>query len=245
MISEFPLFVFTLLGGMGAGAYLFTAFLPRRESDKPWLFPGIVLVLLAISGVCLLGHLGRPEGMFNAFTNPTSGITLEGFASMLFGALVVVDLVLAWKKNEKAIVPMLAAVAGFLLLCAMGYTYWTFLGTPQWGTVECFPLFVLGGISTGAALAAFFVEGGYKNASLAVGAIVALAAGVLALLAEGSHFAAVGVSAAPFVVGAVLVAAACAGVAYARKADASWLPACIFVLAFVGTAAARYAFYAI
>ena len=196
MISEFPLFVFTLLGGMGAGAYLFTAFLPRRESDKPWLFPPIVLVLLAISGVCLLGHLGKPAGMFNAFTNPTSGITLEGFASMVFGLLVVVDLVLCWKKKENRIVQALAAVAGLLLMCAMGYTYWTFIGMPQWGTAECFPLFVLGGIATGAGLAAFFVADGYKNPAMATGAIVALALGAVALLWEGVHFAAVGMGAA-------------------------------------------------
>lgn len=245
MISEFPLFIFTLLGGMGAGAYLFTAFLPRRESDKPWLFPAIVLVLLAISGVCLLGHLGKPAGMFNAFTNPTSGITLEAFSSMLFGLLVVVDLVLAWQKKDVKLVAPLAAIAGLLLLCAMGYTYWTFLGTPQWGTVECFPLFILGGISTGAALAAFFVQDGYKNAALAVGAIVALAAGAVAILLEGAHFAAVGISTTPFVVGAVLLAIACGGVMRARKTDASWLPVCILVLALVGTAIARYAFYTI
>lgn len=245
MISEFPLFVFTLLGGMGAGAYLFTAFLPRRESDKPWLFPAVVLVLLAISGVALMGHLGRPERMFNAFTNPSSGITLEGAASMLFGLLVLIDGILAWQKKDVKVVPMLAAIAGLLLLCAMGYTYYTFLGMPQWGTVECFPFFILGGISTGAALAAFFVQDGYKNGALAICAAVALAAGAVAILAEGAHFAAVGIDVMPFVCGAVLVLAAAGVALYARKAEASWVLPCIIVLALVGTAVARYAFYAI
>lgn len=245
MISEFPLFVFTLLGGMGAGAYLFTAFLPRRESDKPWLFPAVVLVLLAISGVALMGHLGRPERMFNAFTNPSSGITLEGLTSMLFGLLVLVDGVMAWQKKVVKIVPVLAAVAGLLLLCAMGYTYYTFLGTPQWGTVECFPFFILGGISTGAALAAFFVEDGYKSSGLAIGAAIALAAGAVAILAEGAHFAAVGIDAMPFICGALLTLVAAGVALYGRKADASWITLCIVVLAFVGTAIARYAFYII
>ena len=243
MISEFPLFVFTLLGGMGAGAYLFTAFLPRREGDKPWLFPAIVLVLLAISGVALLGHLGKPAGMLNAFTNPTSGITLEGLSSIVFGLLVVIDLALTWQKKDVAIVRIVAAVAGLLLICAMGYTYWTFIGIPQWGTVECFPLFVLGGISTGACLAAFFTQDGYQNAALATGAVVALAAGIVALLFEGAHFAAVGLDAAPFVVGAALVAVACGVVLHGRKANASWVPPCALAIAFIGTAVARYAFY--
>lgn len=245
MISEFPLFVFTLLGGMGAGAYLFTAFLPRRESDKPWLFPAIVLVLLAISGVCLLGHLGKPAGMFNAFTNPTSGITLEGFASMAFGLLVVIDLVLCWQKKENRIVQALAAVAGLLLICAMAYTYWTFIGMPQWGTFECFPFFVLGGILTGACLAAFFVADGFKNPTMATTGIVALTAGAVALLVEGAHFAMAGQGIMPFVIGAALVVAAAAVVAYGRKAGASWVVPCVLVLALVGTAIARYAFYTI
>ncbi len=245
MISEFPLFVFTLLGGMGAGAYLFTAFLPRRDSDKPWLFPAIVLLLLAISGVALLGHLGKPAGMFNAFTNPTSGITLEGFTSMIFGLLVVVDLVLAWQKKDVAIVRVLAAIAGLLLMCAMGYTYYTFIGMPQWGTVECFPLFVLGGIATGATLAAFFVQDEYRNAGLAVGAIAALAANAVAILAEGAHFAAVGIDVTPFVCGAALVAIAAGVALFGRKSDASWVLPCAIALALIGTAVARYAFYLI
>lgn len=245
MISEFPLFVFTLLGGMGAGAYLFTAFLPRRESDKPWLFPAVVLVLLAISGVCLLGHLGKPAGMLNAFTNPTSGITLEGFMSMVFGLLVVIDLVLAWKKKENRVVQALAAVAGLLLMCAMAYTYWTFIGMPQWGNVECFPFFVLGGVSTGAGLAAFFVADGYKNTALATGAIVALALGAVALLLEAAHFASVGMGVESFLIGAALVGIAAGVVVYARKSDASWTLPCVIALALVGTAIARYAFYTI
>lgn len=243
MISEFPLFVFTLLGGMGAGAYLITAFLPRRESDKPWLFPAIVLVLLAVSGVALLGHLGKPAGMMGAFTNPTSGITLEGFASMAFGLLVVIDLVLTWQKKENRIVQMLAAVAGLLLMCAMGYTYWTFIGMPQWGTVECFPFFVLGGISTGTALAAFFVADGYKNPAMETAAVIALALGVVALLVEAAHFSDVGLPVGSFLVGAVLVAVACGLVLSARNNDASWILPAVIVLAFVGTAIARYAFY--
>ena len=49
------LFLFTLLGGLAAGAYVFdTCFNRKREGDRPWLMPVVVVVLFAV-GLILIG----------------------------------------------------------------------------------------------------------------------------------------------------------------------------------------------
>ena len=246
MISEFPLFVFTILGGMAAGAYVFVSFVPMRKSARPWAFPALVLVLLAISGIALLTHLGRPALVLNAFKNPTSGITLEGFATMLFGVLVVVDFVLALMKKQSRVVHVLAAIAGVLLLLAMGYAYASFAGVVVWGTWQTYLLFVFGGLAMGATLAAFFTDGGYGNATLAIATMVALVLGIISIALVGAVFAGNGYEPAAFIVGAVLVALAACVAWYARKkGDSTVFVAGAFALAFIGVAVARYFFYAV
>ena len=67
MISELPLFLFTLLGGTAAGIYAFSAIFPKAlQGKKNLIGPTIALVLLAVGGVALLFHLGRPERMLKA-----------------------------------------------------------------------------------------------------------------------------------------------------------------------------------
>lgn len=245
MISEFPLFVFTLLGGMAAGSAVFLAFLPPKESGKPWASSAAILVLLAVSGVALLLHLGRPERVLFAFSNPTSGITLEGWATLVFGTLVAVDFALSLlRKRAIRLVRVLAAAAGVLLLCAMGYAYASVLAVPAWGTWLSYPFFVFGGLALGSLLAAFFVEGGLANGTVSLWACTSLVLAFASLIGEGAGFCALTLSALPFVVGCVLLAASTGVSLYGRK-GASWALPCAFVLAFAGVAVARYAFYAV
>ena len=43
------LFLFTLLGGMAAGAYAFeTCFQRTRTGERPWLVPLVIVVLFAV-----------------------------------------------------------------------------------------------------------------------------------------------------------------------------------------------------
>ena len=247
MISEFPLFVFTLLGGMGAGAYVAAAFLPAREGRARVVLPVLILALLAVSGVALLTHLGRPELVLNAFRNPTSGITLEGFATVLFGIFVVVDLVLAATgKPAYKVVSVAAAVTGALLLAAMGYAYASFEGVAVWGAWQTYLLFAFGGIACGSALLALLSKDGFAGGAVAVFVAAAAVLAAVAAALVGMVFAANGYSVVPFAVGAVVLAGAAAVAMVGRGCGKGVaFPAIAFALMFVGVAVARYFFYAV
>lgn len=58
MISEFPLFLFTTLAGLAAGAYAVSAVLPvGKDAKKAWLFPLVCGILLAVGLVLSLIHI--------------------------------------------------------------------------------------------------------------------------------------------------------------------------------------------
>lgn len=243
MISEFALFLFTTLCGLAAGTYAVCALCPQEGVQKrPWLVPGVSIALLAVSGVVLLLHLGRPEHVIYAFNNPASGITQEGLATAAFGVLVAVDLVFAlMHKQAPHIVPVLAGVCGAVLAFVMGNAYFMMSGSPAWAAWPTIALFLVGTLSIGAA-AVGALEPKLYEGRLKVVSVVLHAAFVVTLIAEAMHFAAVGQAVAPFVVATVLMAAATAGAALAAKRQ-NLAPA-VFVLVVVALVVARYAFYA-
>ena len=52
------LYLFTMLGGMAAGAYAFDAGLRRtREGSRPWLVPLVVVALFAVGMVAATTHV--------------------------------------------------------------------------------------------------------------------------------------------------------------------------------------------
>ena len=155
MISEFPLFAFTTLGGLAAGAYVVSAFFPSggQGVKRPWLFPLICIVLLGAGLLGVLGHLGRPERFLFALSNPTSMIAEEVYWSIALGILMLVDLVLLARKGaSQRIVRILAAVAALGLMCIMGNAYFTAYGNPVWAAWPTLVLFVAGDLGMGAAL---------------------------------------------------------------------------------------------
>ncbi len=245
MISEFPLFLFTLLGGMSAGTYALLAVLKRREDGDAVILPVVALILLVISGFALFGHLGRPAGALQVMGHPTTGIGFEGYGSLLFGLFVLIDLIIcAAKKKPNHVVTVLAGIFGLILLVAMGYAYYEVMGIEQWGNAASFAMFIFGGLALGVPLAAFFVEEGYGNSRFRLVAALAIALGVIALLIENGVFGGLGLSTNAFMIGAVLLAIAFVLVLVNRK-NAVWITWLIFVLVVVGMAIARYSFYMI
>lgn len=245
MISEFSLFLFTLLGGTAAGAYVFASVFPMTESKKRWLLPLAALVLLAIGGVALLLHLGHPERMFYAFTNPSAGITREGLATGLFGVLLVVEFILALRSGKPTpkVLSILTAIAGVILLVVMGLAYVEFHGVPAWANWTTMPLFIVGGLSAGACALPLFDSSIARNNTFAICAAVANVLFACSAVATGAHFASFGFSIMPFICAAVLAVAAAIVAYLAKSREGIAFPALAFVLAFVAVIVARYAFY--
>ncbi len=250
MISEFPLFAFTTLGGLAAGAYAVGACFPKAAegAKRPWLFPLACLVLLGVGLLGVLGHLGRPERFLLALANPSAMIAEEAYWSIVFGLLMLIDLALLLRKGASSrAVRLLGALAALGLMCVMGWAYFTSYGNPVWAAWPTLPLFVVGDLAMGAALYGLFARGAYR-ASAFVATLVALAALFAADLAlVAAHFAAFGHDTLPFAF--ALVAAPVGGTVLALLTWKGVLPerlgpALVFACLLVGTAVARYAFYA-
>ena len=234
MISEFPLFLFTTLGGLAAGAYVAAAIFPDvdRKPKRPWLFPLVCLALLGVGLLGVLGHLGRPERFLLAMSNPSSMIAEEAYWSIAFGALMLVDFVLLLRRGASPrAVRVVAAVAAGALMCVMGWAYFTSYGNPAWAAWQTWALMREGAYRSDAFAAAFAVLG-----ALAVASIALIAA----------HFAGLGYGALPFAAAVVLVVAGVAfgWLAWKDRLSGAVAPVLAFACLFAGVAAARYAFYA-
>ena len=241
MISEFPLFVFTTLAGLSAGAYVVgTALESGKGSKHSWLFPVICLALLGVGLLGVLFHLGRPALFINGLTNPSAGIAQEAYWSIAFGVLLLAVVTLTWKKGSApAALRAVCALAAFGLLVTMGTTYYGYESVAAWHEPTTILLFVVGGLAAGAALVWAL---GCENAAsrIACSLIVAFAALVftvecVALRGVGSADMLLALGAVASVVAAVLVA-----VKKSNTLQYAWVT---FAIAFVAVAVARYGFY--
>lgn len=269
MISEFPLFVFTTLSGLAAGAYAVSAVFPVQGSGtsgagfvdgegaagatdegarkRAWLFPLVCLVLLGLGLIGCLFHLARPMMFLNALANPAAGIAQEAYLSIIFGVLLLVDLIVAWRKG---VVPrplrIVGAVAAVALILVMGNAYLASTGVAAWATWQTVLLYLFGDLAMGAALlavfdGALFGHGGYAVAAAALSVLAALSCAL-----EAAHFAGVGADMVLLVTGAVIVVV---GAALQFAAKSGKMPAktaawAAFACVFIGVAIARYGFYA-
>ena len=245
MITEFALFIFTTLGGLAAGLYLVAALFPVQGKRNNLLVTIVPLVLLAIGGVALLMHLGHPERMFNAFANPEAGITQEAIASMLFGAVLVVDFILVWTKDScPRALRIVGAVFAALLMLAMGFLYYNYLSMPMWHALPTVPLFVVGDLAMGALFIAALDENAARNRTLVTAGAVLAALLAVTLVGNAVVFQGCGLSPIPFAVAAV-VAAAIAAYLFTNWGKAgSSMRWGLFAALFVAIVIARYAFYA-
>lgn len=247
MISEFPLFVFTTLGGLAAGTYVAAAFAPcaaLRRGKRPWVLPLVCLVLLGAGLLGVLGHLGRPERFLNALANPAAMIAEEAYWSMALGVLMLVDLVLAFRKKEcPRAVGVLAGVAAAGLIAVMATAYVTSYGNPAWAAWPTAPLYVVGDLAMGAALCLVLADE-ERTPPFAVASAVLAVLAAASFAAVGAHFASCGLSAVPFAVAAVLALAAAVLAAVARAGKATAAAPAAFVAVLAAVAVARYAFYA-
>ncbi|MBE6466769.1 DmsC/YnfH family molybdoenzyme membrane anchor subunit [Denitrobacterium detoxificans] len=245
MISEFPLFVYTVLAGIAAGGYVTRAMVPlKAERKAPWAFALACLIMLAIGGVALLCHLGQPLRVLYAFSNPTAGIAQEGVTTVLFGVAVLGDMIFCiTKKESPRWLIVVAAAFGVALTIAMGLAYTAFLGTPAWANPATVPFFVVPDLAMGVGFYLMFNNEALSSKLISSYGIVMQILSAVCVAAVGAHFAGLGLNVVPFVVGIVCLVCACALTVVARKGEKPWAASAICALAIIGVAIARYSFY--
>ena len=162
MISEFPLFMFTTLGGLAAGAYAASAVFPvGKDSKKAWLFPLACLILLAVGLAFLPAHLGRPERMLAALTHPGAMIAQEAYWSAALAVVLIIDIVMAKTKGAAPrALRIIGAIVGVVLMVIMANAYFVSYGVAAWASWQVFPLYVLGERCGGSFT---YLENGYKD----------------------------------------------------------------------------------
>ena len=249
MITEFPLFVFTTLGGLAAGASVAAAAFGRDgHAKRAWLLPLVCLALLGAGLLGVLGHLQRPELFWLALSNPSAMIAQEAYWSIALCVFLAADVVVALvRKTSLLVLRVGAALASAGLIFVMANAYFTSKTNAAWADLSTFPLFIVGDLAMGFALYAVFnvdkrTEAPYAGASTAIDALLAAT-----LVAVGVNFGTAGHDALAFYAGAVLAAVAAVADFLACKgklapATASWVA---LALSVVAVAVARYAFYAI
>ena len=246
MISEFALFVFTTLGGVGAGMYAASAVFPVKSKRDNLLAAIVPLVLLIAGGIALLMHLGHPERILNAFANPSAGITLEAFGSVLFGIILVIDLAIgALKGSTPRLLRIVGALVGVALCIFMGVAYFKYESVAAWHSLSTILLFLCGSLSAGALMMGALSKES-RSASCFMPVNVALAAlSAVAFLFEGIEFVACGFSFVPFACSTILALGSVAMVAYGYKKGTAWAYWLAFALMFIAVVVARYAFYSV
>ncbi len=243
MISEFPLFAFTTLTGLGAGALVASAAFPERgEGKRAWLFPLVMLVLMGVGALASVTHLGRPQYMVYMLSNPTSSLVMEGIFAGLTCVALIVDVVMAAKSAAaNRVVRIVAAALAVVLMCVQAYAYAGSYGNAAWAAASVWPFFVLGSLGCGFALWTLFAQ---VSDDFAKACGVALVLACAAFAWEAATFASAGVDAVLVIAGAALaaVAAACALAKGFANAKLPW--AAVAVVAVVALAVARFGFFA-
>ncbi len=248
MISEFPLFVFTTLGGLAAGAYATSAAFPAgRDAKRAWLLPLACLALLAAGLVGLPLHLGRPERLLIALTQPGAMIAQEAYWSMALGIIMLVDLVVTKRKGAAPrALRIVGAVVALGLMAVMANAYFVSVAVPAWASWQTFAFYVFGDLAMGAALLALIDRELLGRGSYAIAAPTLSVLAAVACALEAAHFASADADAVLLIVGAVLAVAGTAAAVAAKsgKMPAKTVAPVAFACLFVAVAVARYGFYA-
>ncbi len=243
MISEFPLFAFTVLTGIACGAYVAAAVFPAKEDKRPWLLPVVALVFLVCGGLCSMMHLARPERILNVLNHFASPLTLEGLCTGVMVVIAIVDLMVCiMRKQSMRAVRTVGAVGALAFMAVVTHAYVTSYGNVAWCDASTLPLFFAGDLAAGFALWAALAPAGQKAQPM----IVALLAVLLCLnlvweaMAYGELYpASVGLIGA----GAVLSTAA-AVVAMVGRSKGRGFAIAVAVLVIAAVMVSRYGFYA-
>lgn len=245
------LFLFTLLGGMAAGAYAFeTCFQRTRTGERPWLVPLVIVVLFAVGMIAASTHvqsIPRALASVSAGTvNFGSGMVKEVAASGIFFVLVIVDLIITLaKKNSPFALRVVAAVAAVVCMVLMATAYVDVYGNAVWSNAPATVLsFFAGDLAMGLGLCAVLGSVDVTKKPALYALLIVDAALAIGLALEVAAFGGQGASPVTQAVGLVVAPVASAALAASKLENKKMLAIVMCALLVIGVAIARYAFYA-
>lgn len=247
------LYLFTMLGGLAAGAYAFEAGLQReRKGSRPWLLPLVVVVLFVVGMIAAAMHVHSISRAFNSLFGGTvnfgSGMVREVLVAVVFLVLAVVDLVITLvKKDSPYALRAVTAVVGVICMILMGAAYINVYGSAVWCNAPATILaFLAGDLAMGLALFALLAGGDYGDKALRYSALAVNVLLAVGFCLEIAAFSGEGFSPLTQVAGLIVApVASIVLVALSSKAKREkTLAIAICAVSVIGVAIARYAFYA-
>lgn len=247
------LYLFTMLGGLAAGAYAFETGLRRkREGARPWLVPLVVVVLFAVGMIAATTHVHSIpraiQSVIGGTVNFESGMIREVAVAGCFFVLAVIDLIITLvKKSSPYVLRVVGAVVGVVCMVMMGVAYIDVYGIPVWCNAPATVLsFLAGDLAMGLALYALLDAVDYGEKPLRISAFVVNALLAVGLVLEAVAFSGEGVSPISQIAGLVIapVVSIVLVALSAKFKNKKALAIAVCVVSIVGIAISRYAFYA-
>ena len=247
------LYVFTMLGGVAAGAYAFeTGLRRRREGGRPWLVPLVVVILFAAGIVAAATHVHSIpraiQSVVGGTVNFGSGMIREVLVAGCFMVLAAIDLVVTLvRKGSPYGLRVVGAVVGVVCMVMMGVAYTDVYGIAVWCDAPATILaFLAGDLAMGLALFAVLGSEDYDGAVLRIVSFVVNAALAVGLVLEAVAFSNEGFDPASQIAALVIapIASAALVALSPRIANKRAVAVAICVAAIVGVGISRYAFYA-
>ncbi len=247
------LYLFTLLGGLAAGLYIFeTCFKRVREGERPWLISLVVVVVFSIGLIAATTHIHSFSNAAAALSAGTlnfgAGMVWEVAASGLFFVLALIDMIIVLVKKSSFFVlrVMASLLAGFCIIL-MGSAYISVLGNPVWSDAAATLLtFIAGALSLGLAVYAVLANKEYTEKAFKISSLVVNVVLALGMLLQVVAFSGAGISVVMPVVGLIVapVASIAAVLCAAKSSNVRAITFVVCIATIIGIAISRYAFYA-
>ena len=247
------LYLFTLLGGLAAGTYVFETLLRRtREGGRPWLIPVVVVVLFLVGMIAAATHVTNIPHAFDSLAAGTinfgSGMVREVAVSALFLVLAIIDAAVpAAKKDSPYGLRIVTAVVAVVAMVLMATAYVEVIGNPVWAnSIATVLSFITGDLAMGIALYALLGADTYDVKLVRLESLVVNIALAIGIALEIMAFSNAGLDTVAQI--AALVIAPVASIVLvalgSKFQNKRVLAVVVCVLAIVGVAISRYAFYA-
>ncbi len=248
------LLIFTLLGGMAAGAYGFETILMRkRQGDKPWFLTLVVVVLFSIGCLASATHINDFGRAFasvfvNGTVNLNAAMVHEVFLAGIFLVLAIIDLAItAAKKTTPFALRAITAVLGVIVIVAMGLAYIDSYANPIWCEAPATVIGMLGGsLAAGFTLYALLTSADYDESNNRKCFYIAAAIFALGILMEIGAFVAHGASVLALVIALIVgpIASVAVVLNSSKISKKTTLVSIVFALVLIGFIICRWAFYA-